>query len=109
MGRRWAGDQQAISRQSADNSGSLPACLPAWLGLQQDGNVSICHRLITCPSPDHHLLITTCSSPPAHHHLLIITSMRNIMRGENPRVMTELLSSFVTPDQRLGLAPEREA
>ena len=43
------------------------------------------------------------------NHLLIITSMRNIMRGENPRVMTELLSSFVTPDQRLGLAPEREA
>lgn len=43
------------------------------------------------------------------NHLLIITSIRNIMRGENPRVMTELLSSFVTPDQRTGLAPEREA
>jgi chemotaxis protein MotA len=31
------------------------------------------------------------------------------MRGENPRVMTELLSSFVTSEQRNGLAPEREA
>ena len=34
---------------------------------------------------------------------------KNIMRGENPRVMTELLSSFVHPEQRTGLAPEREA
>lgn len=42
------------------------------------------------------------------NQVLIITSMKNIMRGENPRVMTELLSSFVHPDQRTGLAPERE-
>ena len=42
------------------------------------------------------------------NHRLIITSIKNIMRGENPRVMTELLSSFVTPEQRTGLAPERE-
>ncbi|EON92072.1 MotA/TolQ/ExbB proton channel [Marinobacter lipolyticus SM19] len=45
----------------------------------------------------------------ARNQLLITTSIRNIMRGENPRVMTELLSSFVTPEQRTGLAPEREA
>lgn len=41
------------------------------------------------------------------NQMLIITSIKNIMRGENPRVMTELLSSFVHPDQRTGLAPER--
>ena len=45
----------------------------------------------------------------ARNQLLILTSIKNIMRGENPRVMTELLSSFVTPEQRAGLAPEREA
>jgi len=45
----------------------------------------------------------------SRNQILIITSIRNIMRGENPRVMTEMLSSFVTPDQRTGLAPEREA
>ncbi|MDX1269559.1 MAG: MotA/TolQ/ExbB proton channel family protein [Oceanisphaera sp.] len=45
----------------------------------------------------------------SRNQILIITSMRNIMRGENPRVMTELLSSFVTPEHRTGLAPEREA
>ena len=43
------------------------------------------------------------------NQVLIVTSIRNIMRGENPRVMTEMLSSFVTPDQRTGLTPEREA
>ncbi|AOY89385.1 flagellar motor protein PomA [Marinobacter salinus] len=45
----------------------------------------------------------------ARNQVLITTSIKNIMRGENPRVMTELLSSFVHPDQRTGLAPEREA
>jgi chemotaxis protein MotA len=45
----------------------------------------------------------------ARNQMLIITSIKNIMRGENPRVMTELLSSFVHPEQRNGLAPEREA
>lgn len=45
----------------------------------------------------------------SRNHILIITSIKNIMRGENPRVMTEMLSSFVTPEQRNGLAPEREA
>ncbi|GAA3568315.1 MULTISPECIES: motility protein A [Marinobacter] len=43
------------------------------------------------------------------NQLLIATSMRSIMRGENPRVMTELLSSFVAPEKRQGLIPEREA
>ncbi|HKK56584.1 MotA/TolQ/ExbB proton channel family protein [Marinobacter sp.] len=43
----------------------------------------------------------------ARNQLLIATSMHNIMRGENPRVMTEILSSFVTPEQRSALAPER--
>ena len=42
------------------------------------------------------------------NQMLIITSMKNIMRGENPRVMTELLSSFVHPDHRTALTPERE-
>lgn len=42
------------------------------------------------------------------NQMLIITSINNIMRGENPRVMTELLSSFVHPAQRTGLTPERE-
>ncbi|MBU2952880.1 motility protein A [Marinobacter sp. F3R08] len=45
----------------------------------------------------------------ARNQVLILTSIKNIMRGENPRVMTELLSSFVTPEQRTSLAPEREA
>lgn len=40
--------------------------------------------------------------------LLIATSIRNIMMGQNPRVITELLSSFVTPDQRAALLQERE-
>ncbi|MBI43977.1 MotA/TolQ/ExbB proton channel family protein [Marinobacter lutaoensis] len=43
------------------------------------------------------------------NQVLITTSIRSIMRGENPRVMTELLSSFVTPEQRKRLMPEREA
>ena len=44
----------------------------------------------------------------SRNQMLIITSMKNIMRGENPRVMTELLSSFVHPDHRTALTPERE-
>lgn len=43
----------------------------------------------------------------ARNQRLIATSMHNIMRGENPRVMTEILSSFVTPEHRSALAPER--
>lgn len=43
------------------------------------------------------------------NQLLIATSIRNIMRGENPRVMAELLSSFVNPEHRKGLVAEREA
>ncbi|WP_166268658.1 MotA/TolQ/ExbB proton channel family protein [Marinobacter caseinilyticus] len=42
------------------------------------------------------------------NRLLVATSIQNIMQGQNPRVMTELLSSFVTPDQRAALAGERE-
>ena len=45
----------------------------------------------------------------SRNQMLIITSIKNIMRGENPRVMTEMLSSFVHPDHRTALAPEREA
>jgi chemotaxis protein MotA len=45
----------------------------------------------------------------ARNQVLIATSMRNIMRGENPRVMTEMLASFVTPEHRAALAPERGA
>ncbi len=43
------------------------------------------------------------------NRLLITTSIRNIMQGQNPRVMTELLSAFVTPEQRTALARGREA
>ncbi|WP_404366316.1 MotA/TolQ/ExbB proton channel family protein [Marinobacter sp.] len=43
------------------------------------------------------------------NRLLIATSIQNIMRGQNPRVMTELLSAFITPEQRAALAQEREA
>jgi len=43
------------------------------------------------------------------NQVLIATSIRSIMRGENPRVMTELLSSFVIPERRDSLVPERES
>lgn len=43
------------------------------------------------------------------NRLLIATSIQNIMQGQNPRVMAELLSAFVTPEQRATLAREREA
>ncbi|MBE0486842.1 MotA/TolQ/ExbB proton channel family protein [Marinobacter sp.] len=45
----------------------------------------------------------------SRNQMLIVTSMKSIMRGENPRVMTELLSSYVTPEHRTNLEPEREA
>ncbi|WP_303289947.1 motility protein A [Marinobacter sp. SS5-14b] len=44
----------------------------------------------------------------ARNQMLIITSIKSIMRGENPRVMTELLSSYVSPEHRTNLEPERE-
>lgn len=31
---------------------------------------------------------------------LIITSLQNMLKGQNPRVMTELLSAYLTPEQR---------
>ncbi|SFR65719.1 chemotaxis protein MotA [Marinobacter daqiaonensis] len=34
------------------------------------------------------------------NHMLIATSIQNILKGQNPRVITEILSSFVSPDQR---------
>ncbi|WP_111498431.1 MULTISPECIES: motility protein A [Marinobacter] len=40
---------------------------------------------------------------------LIITSIQNIMKGQNPRVITELLSAYITPEQQQVLAREREA
>ena len=45
----------------------------------------------------------------ARNQMLIITSIKSIMRGENPRVMTELLSSYVSPEHPTNLEPEREA
>ena len=45
----------------------------------------------------------------ARNQMLIITSIKSMMRGENPRVMTELLSSYVSPEHRTNLEPEREA
>jgi chemotaxis protein MotA len=41
------------------------------------------------------------------NRLLIATSIQNIIRGQNPRVMSELLSAFITPEQRATLARER--
>ena len=43
------------------------------------------------------------------NQLLISTSIQKILQGENPRVMTELLSSFLTPEQRTSLNSERGA
>ncbi|ROU00984.1 flagellar motor protein PomA [Marinobacter sp. R17] len=40
---------------------------------------------------------------------LIVTSIQNIMKGQNPRVITELLSAYITPEQQQVLAREREA
>ncbi|BES69002.1 flagellar motor protein PomA [Marinobacter nanhaiticus D15-8W] len=40
---------------------------------------------------------------------LIITSIQNIMKGQNPRVITELLSAYITPEQHQALVREREA
>lgn len=34
------------------------------------------------------------------NQVLIATSIQNILQGQNPRVITEILSSFVSPDQR---------
>ncbi|GHD41669.1 chemotaxis protein MotA [Marinobacter persicus] len=45
----------------------------------------------------------------ARNQMLIITSIKSIMRGENPRVMTEILSSYVTPEQRTKLDEQQEA
>ena len=45
----------------------------------------------------------------ARNQMLIITSIKSIMRGENPRVMTEILSSYVTPEQRTKLDEHQEA
>jgi len=44
----------------------------------------------------------------ARNQALVITSIKNIMNGENPRVLTELLTSFVHPDKRGELAQDRE-
>ncbi len=43
------------------------------------------------------------------NRLLVATSIQNIMQGQNPRVMTELLSAFITPDQRAALARQPDA
>ncbi len=44
----------------------------------------------------------------ARNQALVITSIKNIMNGENPRVLTELLSSFVHPDRRGDLVQDKE-
>lgn len=43
------------------------------------------------------------------NQLLIITSVQNILQGQNPRVITELLSSFVNPGQPLPAEVRPEA
>ncbi|MDX1755960.1 MAG: MotA/TolQ/ExbB proton channel family protein [Marinobacter sp.] len=63
-------------------------------------------QLIALPLADKLLLK---AEDEQRNQMLIATSIRNIMRGENPRVMTELLSSFVNPEHRSGLTPERES
>jgi len=63
-------------------------------------------QLIALPLADK---LQLKSEDEARNQVLITTSMRNIMRGENPRVMTEMLASFVTPEHRAALAPERGA
>lgn len=40
--------------------------------------------------------------------VLIITSLQNILRGQNPRVMTDLLSAYLTPELRARLAQTAE-
>jgi chemotaxis protein MotA len=45
----------------------------------------------------------------ARNQTLIITSIKSIMRGENPRVMTEILSSYVTPEHRNKIEDQQEA
>lgn len=37
---------------------------------------------------------------------LIVTSLQNIMKGQNPRVMTELLTAYLTPEQRQQLSKQ---
>ena len=39
---------------------------------------------------------------------VITTSMQNIMKGQNPRVMAELLTAYLTPEQRGKLKLETE-
>lgn len=41
--------------------------------------------------------------------LLITTSIQNILKGQNPRVITELLSAFISPDQRRNPDTGQEA
>lgn len=43
------------------------------------------------------------------NRLLVATSIQNIMQGQNPRVMTELLSAFITPDERAVLVRQPDA
>lgn len=35
--------------------------------------------------------------------MLILTSMQQILKGQNPRLMTELLTAFLSPEQRIQL------
>lgn len=43
------------------------------------------------------------------NQLLIVTSIQNILRGQNPRVITEILSSFVHPGQQPAPEASQEA
>lgn len=43
------------------------------------------------------------------NRLLITTSIQNILKGQNPRVITELLSAFISPDQRRNPDTGQEA
>ena len=43
------------------------------------------------------------------NQVLIVTSIQNILRGQNPRVITEILSSFVHPGQQPSPEASQEA
>lgn len=63
-------------------------------------------QLIALPLADKLLLK---AEDEMRNKLLITTSVQKILQGENPRVMTELLSSFLSPEQRASLSNKRGA
>lgn len=78
-----------------DDPGSIgPAMAIALLTTLYGAFIS---QLIALPLADK---LQLKAEDERRNRLLIATSIRNILRGQNPRVITELLSVFVSPDQR---------